>query len=135
MDEIKSVYNARRHPDVMSGKRTEDEVLLEFMETFEETYSYLTGTNSDGKVTLEEFVEYYEGVSMSIDDDAYFEVMMNNAWRMNENTTSLNEKKGWSDNTKEKTNKLSDNYNKKFRAGKKPQQQQKNRRRSTKGSN
>ena len=65
LDEIKSVYNARRHPDVMSGKRTEDEVLLEFMET----YSYLTGTNSDGKVTLEEFVEYYEGVSMSIDDD------------------------------------------------------------------
>ena len=93
LDEIKSVYNARRHPDVMSGKRTEDEVLLEFMETFEETYSYLTGTNSDGRVTLEEFVEYYEGVSMSIDDDAYFEVMMNNAWRMNENTTSLNEKK------------------------------------------
>ena len=73
MEDIKALYNARNHPDVKSGKKNEDEILLEFLETFEENHNYLNGTESDGKVTLEEFMEYYEDVSMSIDDDAYFE--------------------------------------------------------------
>ncbi|MDR3582085.1 MAG: hypothetical protein P4L67_02300 [Candidatus Pacebacteria bacterium] len=34
-------------------------------------------------MTLEEFVEYYNNVSMCIDDDKYFELMMTNAWNMN----------------------------------------------------
>ena len=41
-------------------------------------------------------MEYYENVSMCIDDDAYFETLMNNAWRMNTHTTGNNEKRGWS---------------------------------------
>jgi Ca2+-binding EF-hand superfamily protein len=35
INDIKGVYNAKNHPDVRSGKRTEDEVLGEFLETFE----------------------------------------------------------------------------------------------------
>lgn len=35
LEEIKSKYNAHQHPDVKSGKRTEEEVLIEFMETFQ----------------------------------------------------------------------------------------------------
>ncbi len=35
VNDIKGVYSARLHPDVKSGKRTEDEVLGEFLETFE----------------------------------------------------------------------------------------------------
>ena len=96
LEDIKQRYNARYHPDVKSGKRTEDEVLLEFLETFENTYNYLCGSENDGKVTIEEFMEYYENVSMCIDDDAYFETLMNNAWRMNTHTTGNNEKRGWS---------------------------------------
>lgn len=33
----------------------------------------------DQKITREEFEEYYNNVSASIDDDAYFELMMTNA--------------------------------------------------------
>jgi len=33
-------------------------------------------------VTIEEFEEYYANVSASIDDDAYFETMMSNAWKL-----------------------------------------------------
>jgi Ca2+-binding EF-hand superfamily protein len=35
INDIKGVYNARMHPEVKSGKKTEDEILGEFIETFE----------------------------------------------------------------------------------------------------
>ena len=35
LNDIKRSYNATMHPDVKSGKRSEDEVLTEFLETFE----------------------------------------------------------------------------------------------------
>lgn len=39
LNDIQGVYNASRHPDVKSGKKTEDEVLGEFLETFEMHHS------------------------------------------------------------------------------------------------
>lgn len=39
MDDIKDVYNGKKHPDVIKGKKTEEEVLGEFLDTFEAHYS------------------------------------------------------------------------------------------------
>jgi Ca2+-binding EF-hand superfamily protein len=39
IDDIKGVYNGKMHPDVKSGKKTEDEILGEFLDTFELHYS------------------------------------------------------------------------------------------------
>jgi len=82
LEDIKGKYNARMHPDVRSGKRTEDEVLTEFLETFEQHHNTIHGNKADGKVTPEEFLEYYSHVSSNIDNDAYFELMMSNAWNL-----------------------------------------------------
>ena len=84
-EEIQNKYNAKLHPDVLSGKKSEKDQLNEFMNTFQDTYNYLCGTESDNVITIEEFNEYYENVSMCIDDDAYFELLMNNCWKMNLN--------------------------------------------------
>lgn len=35
INDIKGVYSAKTHPEVKSGKKTEDEILGEFIETFE----------------------------------------------------------------------------------------------------
>jgi len=33
--DVKQFYNAKNHPDVKSGKKTEDDILTDFLETFE----------------------------------------------------------------------------------------------------
>ena len=70
-------YDTSKHPDVIKGTKTPQEVLSEFLETFE-----VGSTDKDGKVTFEEFEHYYSNVSSSIDDDDYFELMMRNAWHI-----------------------------------------------------
>jgi len=84
LEDIKNLYNAKFHPDVKLGKKTEEEVLIEFMDTFEMHYSLThPGTKGDKLISFDEFVEYYNNVSMSIEDDRYFELMMTNAWNLN----------------------------------------------------
>ncbi|CAG9319479.1 unnamed protein product [Blepharisma stoltei] len=82
IDDIRGVYDASRHPDVRSGKKSEDEVLGEFIETFETHHNISDLSQRDRRVTQEEFEEYYTNISASIDDDRYFELMMNNAWKL-----------------------------------------------------
>ena len=47
IEDLKGVYNARGHPDVKSGKKTEEDVLYEFLDTFEQHYSLLVINNSN----------------------------------------------------------------------------------------
>ena len=80
--ELSNKYNAKNHPDVISGKKNEEEALKEFVDTFQETYNYLCGTETNNIITIEEFLEYYENVSMTIDEDEYFEYLLNNTWNL-----------------------------------------------------
>ena len=75
LDDLRGTYDASKHPDVRAGKKTEDEVLAEFLDTFD------VGDH-DGKVTVQEFEDYYSNVSASVDDDNYFQLMMFNAWNL-----------------------------------------------------
>jgi hypothetical protein len=93
INDIKGVYSAKTHPDVKSGKKTEEQILLEFLETFETHHSLRNNGAPDHVVTREEFEEYYSNISASIDNDQYFELMMNNAWKINEGDRSYG--KAW----------------------------------------
>lgn len=84
--DIVKAYNAEKHPDVISGKKTAQEVLREFLDTFD------VGGEKDGKVTRNEFENYYKNVSASIDNDDYFELMMRNAWHISGGS-------GWCENS------------------------------------
>lgn len=39
IEDLKGRYNAKQHPDVKMGKKTEEDVLYEFLDTFEQHYS------------------------------------------------------------------------------------------------
>lgn len=82
MGEFGDRYNASQHPDVRTGKKTEEQVLGEFMDGFETQHALITGDQSqnDDKITLDEFMEYYNNVSINIDNDSYFDLMISNAW-------------------------------------------------------
>lgn len=90
-EDIKRSYNAKMHPDVKKGTKTEDEVLAEFLDTFEVHHALKHPEDRDGKVTVREFIEYYSNISSTIDNDEYFELMITNAWNLN----NVSYAKGW----------------------------------------
>jgi len=92
IDDIKHTYNAKKHPDVIAGKKTEDEILFDFLETFDTHHANSKEDIRDAAVTPDEWIEYYNNVSISIDDDAYFEAMITRAWNLDNANTK---KKGY----------------------------------------
>jgi len=93
--DVRGVYNATKHPDVLSGKKTEDQILQEFLETFETAHAMKNNDAPNYVVTKEEFEEYYNNISASIDDDQYFSLMMDNAWKLTEESRKGMGTKGW----------------------------------------
>ena len=57
INDIKGTYNATKHPDVQQGKKTEDQILQEFLETFETAHALRNNDAPDYVVTKEEFDE------------------------------------------------------------------------------
>src|SRR6185437_6291363 len=96
INDIKGVYNASGHREVRSGKKTADQILVEFLETFEMHHNVQNQENADGRITLDEFIEYYTNVSASLDNDEYFAIMMNNSWNLSGDASSYQKyDKGW----------------------------------------
>jgi len=74
--EIADKFDASKHPEVIAGRMTPNQVYAEFLETFD------VGGEKDGMVTREEFVNYYTNIGANIDADDYFELMIRNAWHI-----------------------------------------------------
>jgi len=56
----------------------------------------MQGKERDGRVSLEEFTEYYRNISSSIDDDSYFIVVLNNSWNIKGDANPYKKfDKGW----------------------------------------
>eukprot|EP00127_Corallochytrium_limacisporum_P003677 Clim_evm9s152 gene=Clim_evmTU9s152 len=73
-EDLEGVYDYRHHPKYKNGECTKAQVLRQFLDAFD-------SKDKDGVVTFDEFLNYYSGVSASIDDDTYFDLMMHQAWK------------------------------------------------------
>jgi len=74
-NDLRGVYNCSHHPKVQRGEMTEDQAFREFLTSFNDR-------NRDGRVTKDEWDEYYAAVSSSIDNDDHFVQLMKTAWRL-----------------------------------------------------
>ena len=82
---IKTLFNAKRHPEVISNKRSEGEVLGEWLDNFEIFCEYNGIPNvGDRKLSFEEFKNFYSIISMSIEDDKFFEYMIIHTWNLDQ---------------------------------------------------
>jgi len=77
IEDLKGVYNVKMHPKYQNGEMTEEQIFRKFLNTFE-----VGSAEVDGTITRDEFMNYYAGVSASIDNDAYFLLMMKNAYKL-----------------------------------------------------
>jgi Ca2+-binding EF-hand superfamily protein len=78
--DVKDRYDASHHPKVISGEKTKEQVLKEFLMTMEGDHG-----NMDGEITREEWNDYYTGISASIMyNDDYFCMMMEKVWGIKE---------------------------------------------------
>lgn len=73
--ELAEKYDFSRHPSAQSGHKTQEALLREFMSAWWDA-------DGDGNVTLKEFQKYYFKLSVTIDDDGEFELIVRNAWRI-----------------------------------------------------
>uniref|UniRef100_A0A8D0GPW2 Calcyphosine 2 n=1 Tax=Sphenodon punctatus TaxID=8508 RepID=A0A8D0GPW2_SPHPU len=74
MVDITKCYCAKRHPQVLSGDVTEEEIKSSFLETLKDACS------NPSEVSFCEFEDYYEGLSIGIMDDEDFVNILRNAW-------------------------------------------------------
>ena len=84
-DIIRESYNADKHPEVLNGKRTKQEVLARFIDMFEYHFNLLNKNKNNEGATMEEFEEFYNYISVLVDNDKYFENMMSRVWGLDGN--------------------------------------------------
>ncbi|KAJ8916861.1 hypothetical protein NQ315_005868 [Exocentrus adspersus] len=76
IDDIKHVYNVKSNTRYISGEDSEEMLLKQFLENFEQD------AIKEGMVTKEEFFNYYSAISSSTDNDCYFNLMMRQAYKL-----------------------------------------------------
>ena len=92
---IRNEYNPRGNPLVRQGKRTEDEILAEFLDVLEYHFNLLIEKNeeeidvNDIEVDFDDFCDFYKNISLCIEDDKYFEIMVLSEWGIQKEGKSL----------------------------------------------
>ena len=92
---IRNEYNPKGNPLVRQGKRCEDEILADFLDVLEYHFNLLIEKNdeeidvNDIEVDFDEFCNFYKNISLCIEDDKYFEVMILSEWGIQKEGKSL----------------------------------------------
>ena len=94
--QLREAYNPKEHPLVRQGKRSEDEILGDFIDSLEYHFSLLNEKNdeenvdvNDIKIDFDDFCDFYKTISVSVEDDKYFEIMVMSEWGLKKDGRTL----------------------------------------------
>ena len=82
INQIKMNFDAKNHPEVISGKKTEEEILLEFIDSFQiNNYILNYGNNNENNIIdFEIFANFYEYVAFVYENDNEFKNIVNSTF-------------------------------------------------------
>lgn len=96
--QLRETYDPKGNPLVRQGKRSEEEVLGDFIDILEYHFSLLNEKNeeneevNDIKIDFDEFYDFYKSISISVEEDKYFEIMVMSEWGIKKDGKSLYQK-------------------------------------------
>lgn len=83
LSDLASIYDVSKDKSFIDGSKTKEQLLNEFLNSFDGAKG-----DNNGKVTKQEFVDYYTDLATSIPSDDYFVTMMEQAWCISEDDQS-----------------------------------------------
>jgi len=69
------MYDVSCHKDFIEGRKTKEQIVGEFLNTFDGAKG-----NNDGTIQRAEWNDYYTDLSISLPSDDYFVQMMESTW-------------------------------------------------------
>ena len=75
--DVAHLYDVSQHREFIEGTKTKDEILADFLNSFDGVKG-----NNDGTISKEEWFEYYTDLSVSVPSDDYFVQMMESTWNI-----------------------------------------------------
>ena len=72
------------HPDVVIGRRSEQDILSEFLDNIDYHFNLLNQgkNNDDDEITNQDFVDFYRYISVGIASDGDFKKIINGVWSL-----------------------------------------------------
>ena len=93
IEEVFGFYNPKGSYEFLYLKDTEENAKKIFENTFNENHIYLNGEEGKDKlVDLDEFIDYYESVSLMIQDDDIFREVILKSWNLFDENAEIQEK-------------------------------------------
>jgi len=79
---MKCRFNCYKHPDVLKGNKTHEEAYGDFLECIQIYKEYICNINQNNNdfFNLNEFFQYFNQISMYIEDDSDFDLLIFGCW-------------------------------------------------------
>ena len=81
--DLAHLYDVSHHKEFKEGTKGKDEIISDFLNSFDGMKG-----NNDGRITKQEFIDYYTDLAVSCPTEEYFCVMMEQTWGLAENANS-----------------------------------------------
>ncbi|CAK80235.1 unnamed protein product (macronuclear) [Paramecium tetraurelia] len=84
IDIVKQQFNAKDHPDARANRKREDDVLCEFIDTYEQYHIVYTGGDyvKNSNITFEEVIGYHYNLNLLFKDDIQFQQYVQSVWNL-----------------------------------------------------